>query len=51
MAACSLSSPCSRRVTIDLDRDHGVVDQQAESDDQGAERDPLQVDAERTSSP
>ena len=29
-----------------LDRDHGVVDQQAERDDQRAERDALQVDAE-----
>ena len=29
-----------------LDRDHGVVDQQAEGDDEGAERDPLKVDAE-----
>jgi hypothetical protein len=27
-----------------LDRDHGVIDQQTESDDEGAERDPLQVD-------
>ena len=29
-----------------LDGDHGVIDQQAERDDERAERDPLQVDAE-----
>ena len=46
MAARSLSSPCS------TSRDHrstviaGVVDQQAEGDDQGAQRDALKVDAE-----
>ena len=47
MAACSFSSPRSSRVTIDLDGDHGVVDQEAERDDEGAERDSLQVDPER----
>ena len=45
MAACSFSSPRSSRVTIDLDRDHGVVDQQTEGDDEGAQRDSLKVDA------
>ena len=29
-----------------LDRDHRVVDQQAEGDDEGAERNPLKVDPE-----
>ena len=29
-----------------LDRDHGVVDQQAEGDDEGAQRNPLEVDPE-----
>ena len=30
-----------------LDGDHGVVDQETERDDEGAERDPLKVDSER----
>ena len=29
-----------------LDRDHGVVDQEAEGDDEGAQRDALKVDPE-----
>ena len=46
MAALSLSSPCSSRVTIVLDRDHGVIDQQAKRDDEGAQRNSLKVDSE-----
>ena len=47
VAACSRSKSLLHLHHHHLDRDDGVVDQQAESDDQRAERDPMQVDAGR----
>ena len=47
VAASSLSSP-GRGASHGIDGGHRVVDEQAQRDDQGAERDALQVDPERS---
>src|SRR5207302_8650175 len=47
LAACSLSSPCSSRMTIISTADHRVIDQQPERDDQRPQRYPLKVDPEK----
>ena len=46
MAACFLLVTSFQPRDHCLDRNHGVVDQQAEGDDQGAERDSLKIDPE-----